>query len=228
MRTNAVDISKNLENLNQSLPKDVCLVAVSKTKPSELISQAYEHGQRDFGENKIQEMCEKHEELPKDIRWHMIGHIQRNKVKYMAPFVHLIHGVDSLKLLSEINKRAAQNNRTIACLLQVHIAQETTKFGFSLEEINHFFEEKKYEDFQNVKIKGLMGMGTNGVSEEQTRLEFFNLKSCFNHNSKLFPLNTLSMGMSNDYKLAIDEGSNMVRIGSAIFGRRNYPQSTNQ
>ncbi len=222
MESSTLDIAQNLNNLTESLPEDVCLVAVSKTKPMDYINQAYLQGQRDFGENKIQEMCEKHEELPKDIRWHMIGHIQRNKVKYMASFVHLIHGVDSLRLLHEINKRAEQNNRVIACLLQVHIAEETTKFGFSFEEINDFFNKEIYKDYPNIKIEGLMGMGTNDVPESQNRTEFSKLKSCFDNNKKLHPLDTLSMGMSNDYKLAIDEGSNMVRIGSAIFGSRNY------
>ncbi len=223
MSSEQIEISNNLNKVKQTLPEKVCLVAVSKTKPSELIHQAYQAGQRDFGENKIQEMCEKYDELPKDIRWHMIGHIQRNKVKYMAPFVHLIHGVDSLRLLEEINKRALQNNRIIPCLLQIHIAEETTKFGFSFQEISSFFTEEQYKNYPNVQIKGFMGMGTNGVSESQTRMEFAKLKKCFDKTNHTYPIDTLSIGMSNDYTLAIQEGSNMVRIGSAIFGKRNYP-----
>lgn len=216
------DIESNLTDLKGQLNDQVCLVAVSKTKPKELIEEAYRMGHRDFGENKIQEMCEKYEELPKDIRWHMIGHIQTNKVKYMASFVHLIHGVDSVKLLKEINKRANQHDRIIPCLIQVHIAKESTKFGFDDTEVLNFFNDRKYLDFPNVEIRGLMGMGTNGVSDAETRDEFASLKKLYDQIHAQFPLKTLSMGMSGDYKIAIEEGSNMVRVGSAIFGQRNY------
>ena len=220
-------IKQNLNKIKQSLPKQVTLVAVSKTKPVVDILEAYNAGQRDFGENKVQEMASKYEELPKDIRWHMIGHLQRNKVKYMASFVHLIHGVDSFKLLKEINKQAKKQNRVIDCLLQVRIAQEETKFGMLCNEINTLFESNELSDFQNIRIIGLMGMASFTADENQVREEFRSLSRFFNElNTKSKTQNpkpkTLSMGMSGDYKIAIEEGSTMIRVGSAIFGSRNY------
>ena len=195
------------------------LVAVSKTKPIEDILALYNEGQKDFGENYVQELVDKEAVLPKDIRWHFIGHLQSNKVKYIAPFVHLIHGVDSESLLTEINKQALKNNRIIDCLLQVHIATEETKFGFDEEEILNL----KIAQFENVKIKGLMGMASFSDDMSLVRNEFKKLKNIYNQLSTLnSQLSTLSMGMSSDYKIAIEEVSNMVRIGSLLFGERNY------
>ncbi|MBP6025272.1 YggS family pyridoxal phosphate-dependent enzyme [Ferruginibacter sp.] len=203
--------------------KNVALVAVSKTKPIEDIQALYDLGQRDFGENYVQELVEKHEQLPKDIRWHFIGHLQSNKVKYIAPFVHLIHGVDSFNLLKEINKQALKNNRVIDCLLQVHIAKEETKFGFEAHELKQLHE---LHELKNARIIGLMGMASFTTDEGVIRKEFEGLKKCFDENAQLItynlPLTTLSMGMSSDYKIALEEGSNMVRIGSLLFGERNY------
>lgn len=213
-------IAKNIIELKNSLPKTVTLIAVSKTKPQSDLIEAYEAGQRDFGENKIQEMSEKWEHLPKDIHWHMIGHVQTNKVKYMAPFVHLIHAVDSLKLLKEIQKQALKNNRTIGCLIQIRIAQEETKFGLPAEELSSLVEEAK--QFPNVAIKGLMGMASFTSNQEQVRQEFKNLADIFSAFTLVNPESTiLSMGMSGDYQMAIEEGSTMIRVGSKIFGERN-------
>jgi PLP dependent protein len=207
-----------LEELNNK----AILVAVSKTKPAEDIKALYDLGQRDFGENYVQELVDKYDELPKDIRWHFIGHLQSNKVKYIAPFVHLIHGVDSFSLLKEINKQALKNNRIISCLLQIHIAIEETKFGFDEEE----FAYMPISQLGNVKIIGLMGMASFSDDNDVVRNEFRNLKKMFDSNAQLSKPNyqpsTLSMGMSGDYKIAIEEGSNMVRIGSLLFGERNY------
>ena len=215
-------ISENLQAIKTTLPSIVTLVAVSKTKPNEDILQAYETGHRIFGENKIQEMASKYEALPKDIDWHMIGHVQTNKVKYMASFVKLIHGVDSLKLLKEINKRAKQNNRIIECLLQVHIAEEATKFGFDKNEVEEILKSEFYKDYGNVKIIGLMGMATNSSDNNKVAFEFSNLKNIFDKfEAEYSDFSTLSMGMSGDYKLAIENGSNMVRVGSSIFGLRS-------
>jgi pyridoxal phosphate enzyme (YggS family) len=201
--------------------KNVTLVAVSKTKPVEEILELYELGQRDFGENYVQELVEKQEQLPKDIRWHFIGHLQSNKVKYIAPFVSLIQSVDSLKLLKEINKHAAKNQRTIDCLLQVHIAKEETKFGLDEDEVKELLEGG-LSDFTNVMVKGLMGMASFVNDEMIVRKEFQSLKSLFDHFTiHHSPFTTLSMGMSADYKIAIKEGSNMVRIGSLLFGKRS-------
>jgi len=211
-------IASNLKAIQISLPKEVTLVAVSKTKPNAEILEAYQAGQRIFGENKVQELVQKSEELPKDIVWHMIGHLQTNKVKFITPFVALIHGVDSLKLLKEINKRATQNNRTINCLLQVHIATETTKFGFGINEVENALSEAK--KFKNIKIIGLMGMATFTDDTKQVAQEFKSLKTIF-ESVKNEHITTLSMGMSGDYKLAIEQGSTMIRVGSAIFGHRN-------
>ena len=212
-----MSISENILKLKKELPKEVTLVAVSKTKPISDIEQAYNSGQLIFGENKVQELVEKYEKLPKEIQWQMIGHLQRNKVKFIAPFVRLIHGVDSEKLLKEIDKRAKQNNRTIDCLLQVHIATERTKFGFSEEEVLRIMKQK--EDFKNINIVGLMGMATFTENKIQIKEEFSFLSEIY---KKYEQMNILSMGMSGDYKIAIECGSTMVRIGSTIFGNRNY------
>jgi pyridoxal phosphate enzyme (YggS family) len=213
-------IAKNIIELKNSLPKTVTLIAVSKTKPQSDLIEAYEAGQRDFGENKIQEMSEKWEHLPKDIHWHMIGHVQTNKVKYMAPFVHLIHAVDSLKLLKEIQKQALKNKRTIGCLIQIRIAQEETKFGLPAEELSSLVEAAK--QFPNVAIKGLMGMTSFTSNQQQVRQEFKNLAEIFSAFKLVNPESTiLSMGMSGDYQMAIEEGSTMIRVGSKIFGERN-------
>ena len=201
----------------------VVLVAVSKTNPNEAIMEAYEAGQRVFGENKVQEMVQKWEELPKDIEWHMIGHLQRNKVKYIAEFVSLIHGVDSLKLLQEIDKQAQKHNRVIPCLLQMHIAEEDTKFGLDTSELNALLASEGFKALEHVKITGLMGMATFTSNKNQVRKEFAQLKSIFNGlKQKLSHISILSMGMSGDYHIAVEEGSTMVRIGSSIFGTRNY------
>ena len=217
-------IQDHLLQIKQSLPVNVTLVAVSKTKPVSDLLQAYEAGQRIFGENKIQEMVEKFEQMPKDIAWHMIGHVQTNKVKFMAPFVSLIHGVDSLKLLQEINKQALKNNRIIDCLLQIHIAEEETKFGLNEAELTELLQSDTFKNLQNIKVIGLMGMATFTESQSQIRKEFQYLKTIFDNNQQPTTdncqLTTLSMGMSGDYQLAIECGSNMVRIGSSIFGGR--------
>lgn len=216
-----MSITENTTALLREIPRHVRLVAVSKTKSNEEIMQAYKAGQRVFGENKIQDMTRKYEELPKDIQWHMIGHVQTNKVKYMAPYVSLIHGVDSLKLLKEINKQAQKNDRVIACLLQVHIAREESKFGLSAQACQQTIEMS--EELRHVQIKGLMGMATFTEDQSQIAKEFAGLKSLYDQlRQQNLPLEILSMGMSGDYTLAIQEGSNMIRVGSKIFGARNY------
>ena len=221
-----MSISNNLTQIKSQLPAHVTLVAVSKTKPVADLMEAYDAGQRIFGENKIQEMTEKWEVMPKDIEWHMIGHVQTNKVKYMAPFVSLIHGVDSLKLLQEINKQADKNNRVIDCLLQVYIAEEESKFGLDEQELDEILNEIQHnkENYKNIRIVGLMGMATFTENQNQIEKEFKHLKTIFDKYKKLntehCQLNTLSMGMSGDYQLAISCGSTMVRIGSSIFGSR--------
>jgi pyridoxal phosphate enzyme (YggS family) len=219
-----MSIRENLLKIKSSLPEHVTLVAVSKTKPVVNLMEAYNAGQRVFGENKIQEMTEKWEHMPKDIHWHMIGHIQTNKVKFMAPYVNLIHGVDSLKLLEEINKQAIKNNRIINCLLQIHIAEEETKFGLNEIELNELLGSKSFNNLNNIKIVGLMGMATFTDNQNQIKKEFEHLKSIFDTIKSLSIVNCqlsiLSMGMSGDYKLAIEFGSTMVRIGSSIFGGR--------
>ena len=221
-----MSISKNLNSIKSQLPNHVTLVAVSKTKPVADLMEAYDAGQRIFGENKIQEMTEKWEVMPKDIEWHMIGHVQTNKVKYMAPYVSLIHGVDSLKLLQEINKQAAKNNRVIDCLLQVYIAEEESKFGLDEQELYEILNEIQHnkENYKNIKIVGLMGMATFTENQNQIKKEFKHLKTIFDKYNQLetsnLKLETLSMGMSGDYQLAISCGSTMVRIGSSIFGSR--------
>lgn len=223
-----MNIKDNLARIQATIPKHVKLVAVSKTKSNEDIMEAYNAGQRIFGENKVQEMVEKQQDLPKDIEWHMIGHLQRNKVKYMASFVSLIHGVDSLKLLKEINKQAKKAERVIPCLLQVHIAEEDTKFGLNDTELNDLINSQEFRDLGAVKIIGLMGMATFTQDTSQIAKEFSHLNSIFETLKKAHPktdnfdLGVQSMGMSGDYEIAIECGSNMVRIGSHIFGSRNY------
>ncbi len=220
-----MSIADNLLKIKSTLPSTVTLIAVSKTKPIPDLMEAYDAGQRIFGENKIQEMAEKWEAMPKDIEWHMIGHVQTNKVKFMASFVSLIHGVDSLKLLSAINKQAQKNNRVIDCLLQIHIAEEETKFGLDEKELNEILASVSFKEMKNIRIVGLMGMATFTDNHDQIKKEFTHLKSIFD---KLITLpktqnlepKTLSMGMSGDYQLAIESGSTMVRIGSSIFGER--------
>ena len=223
-----MSIASNLNTIKESLPEHVTLVAVSKTKPVSDLMQAYDAGQRIFGENKIQEMTEKWEEMPKDIQWHMIGHVQTNKVKFMAEYVSLIHGVDSLKLLQEINKQAQKHNRVIDCLLQIYIAEEESKFGLDEIELDEILKQVQNDnsDLKNIRIVGLMGMATFTEDTVQIEKEFNHLKAIFDKNKSLntknCQLNTLSMGMSGDYQLAISCGSTMVRIGSSIFGNRNY------
>jgi len=211
-------IIANINTVLKTIPKDVSLVAVSKTKQNSAILEAYQIGQRIFGENKVQELVKKAEELPKDINWHMIGHLQTNKVKFIAPFISLIHTLDSVKLLKEINKRAKQNNRVIDCLLQIHIAKESTKFGFDITEINEAINNAK--EFQNIRIVGLMGMATFTDNKQQVIQEFNSLKVLF-ETIRNEHITILSMGMSGDFQLAIEQGSTMVRVGSAIFGHRN-------
>jgi pyridoxal phosphate enzyme (YggS family) len=216
------------QSVTQELAENnVQLIAVSKTKPNEDIQALYVLGQRAFGENYVQELVDKEASLPKDIQWHFIGHLQSNKVKYIAPFVYMIHGVDSEKLLQEINKQGLKHNRIIDCLLQVHIASEETKFGFDGTALHEFLTSGRVANYSNVRIRGLMGMAS--FSEDQTLLtkEFTMLKSYFDNASNAFPkgqFDILSMGMSSDYQLAISLGSNMVRIGSLLFGARNYPK----
>jgi len=230
-----MSIAQNLVEVMATLPGHVTLVAVSKTKSAEEILEAYHAGQRHFGENKVQEMAAKADALPKDIMWHFIGHVQTNKIKYMAPFVHLVHGVDREKVLAELNKEAKKCNRIIDCLLQVHIAQEETKFGFDAAEVKMLFEKNLPETYPNVRVCGLMGMATFTDDETQLRTEFRILKNLFEEfnvqrstfnvdktvNVQPSTFNMLSMGMSGDYPIAIQEGSNVVRIGTAIFGARN-------
>lgn len=214
-----MSVKNNLLHINESIPNNVCLVAVSKTKPNHLILEAYDNGQTVFGENKVQELVEKYNSLPKNIEWHMIGHLQTNKVKYIAPFVSLIHSVDSIKLLKEIDKKAKANNRIIDCLIQVHIAKEESKFGIPLSEVEDFFLQCL--EFKNVRIKGLMGMATFTDNNEIISKEFKSLKLIFDKIKSVHPIvSVLSCGMSGDYSIAIKEGSNMIRVGSTIFGSR--------
>ncbi len=215
-------MSINKEKYNEVIKElhgKASLIAVSKTKPAEDILELYNLGQRDFGENYVQELRDKYEQLPKDIRWHFIGHLQSNKVKYIAPFVHLIHGVDSLNLLKEINKQAAKNNRVIDCLLQIHIAKEETKFGLDSNELETIISSG-IPDLKNIQICGLMGMASFSDDMDLVRSEFKYLEELFNKSGPAF--NILSMGMSADYKIALEEGSNMIRIGSLLFGSRTY------
>ena len=215
-------ISENLKRIKKELPENVSLVAVSKTKSIDQIMEAYNAGQRIFGENKVQEMESKWNELPKDIEWHMVGHVQRNKVKYMAPFVALVHAVDSLRLLKEINKEAIKNKRTINCLLQIKIAQEESKYGMEEADAVQLLNSEAFKTLKNIKIVGLMGMATFTSEKEIISSEFGMLQNLFETLAEKFNLTVLSMGMSGDYKLAIENGSTMVRIGSTIFGDREY------
>ena len=216
-------IQDNLLEIQKSIPETVTLVAVSKTKPILDLQEAYNAGQRIFGENKIQEMVDKYDALPKDIKWHMIGHLQSNKVKYMAHFVDLIHGVDSFKTLKEINKQAKKHHRIINCLLQAKIAKEETKFGLSFEEITSILNSDELTELNNINIVGFMGMATFTDDKNQLSEEFSSLKNFFNSMETTHKeLKVLSMGMSGDYQLAIENGSNMIRVGSSIFGNRNY------
>lgn len=216
-----MSIKENLISILNTLPKSITLVAVSKTKPIQDLQEAYDEGQRIFGENKVQEMTEKWEKMPKDIEWHMIGHVQRNKVKYMAEYVALVHGVDSPRLLKEINKQAKKHERTIPCLLQVHIAEEDSKFGFDEKELLELVENEEFKQYKNVKLLGLMGMASFTDDKNQVRREFKGLKSLYSKMKGSYKdFTILSMGMSGDYQIAIEEGSTMIRLGSSIFGSR--------
>lgn len=222
-----MSIADNLKRIEQEIPNNVKIIAVSKTHPKEMIQEVYDFGHRIFGENKAQEMMEKYEALPKDIQWHMIGHLQTNKVKYIAPFVSMIHSVDSLKLLKEINKEAIKNNRMIDCLLQIDIANEETKFGMLEKEAMELLSSEDFAQLNNIRICGVMGIGSITEDINQTRQEFKNLKATFLTLKEKFFKNEdyfteISMGMSSDYDIAIDEGSTIVRIGSLIFGQRDY------
>lgn len=226
-----MSIAENIDIVKANLPANVKLVAVSKTKPANLLMEAYDYGQRSFGENKVQELVWKFEELPKDIEWHFIGHLQSNKAKYLVPFVHLIHGVDSFKLLKAIDSEAKKTDRIIHCLLQFHIAEEETKFGFSLSEAEEMLNSDDFLQLRNVKLSGVMGMATYTDDENQIRKEFAHLKTIFemlksNYFSSEPEFKEISMGMSGDYRIAVQEGSTMVRIGSTIFGERNYSMKT--
>ena len=221
-----MSIEQNLNKIKSTLPEKVTLVAVTKTKPVRDIMEAYQAGQRIFGENRVQDMVDKEDQLPKDIEWHMIGHVQRNKVKYMAGFVHLIHGVDNFKLLKEINKQAIEYKRTIHCLLQIKIAEEDSKFGMTASEAEDILQSEKFAKLKNICIDGVMGMATFTDDQDQIETEFKSLKSTFEH-LKTIPLDnckfqTISMGMSGDYPIAIACGSTMIRVGSSIFGERIY------
>jgi PLP dependent protein len=214
-------IAENIQQIKNEIGNDVTLIAVSKTKPNEAILEAYQCGQRDFGENRVQELTPKHEALPNDIRWHLIGHLQSNKVKYIAEFIHLIHSVDSFSLLKEINKQAQKHNRVIDVLLQMYIAQEETKFGLSEEEAKTILSSAELQKLNNIRIVGLMGMASNTANSAQVKTEFELLKTMYSKFSILNPsFAILSMGMSSDYSIAISAGSNMIRVGSTIFGNR--------
>lgn len=217
-------IAENIAQIENDLKSGTRLIAVTKTKPEEMLMEAYQAGSKLFGENKVQEMAAKYEALPKDIEWHMIGHLQTNKVKYMAPFVSLVHSVDSLKLLKEINKEAIKNNRVISCLLQIFIADEETKFGLSEEEAAEILKSEELRSYNSVRIIGLMGMASNTDDETKIRSEFQGLKNLFESfkqfESGQVEMKELSMGMSGDYSIAVEEGSTLVRVGSAIFGSR--------
>ena len=216
-----MSIAENLSQLKKEIPSHVKLVVVTKTHPAEKILEVYKTGHKIFGENRVQELTPKHQDLPQDIEWHLIGHLQTNKVKYIAPFVSLIHSVDSLKLLQEINKCAEKSRRTVDCLLQIHIAQEETKFGLAFEDAEEILNSEEVLKMKNIRIKGLMGMATLTGDKNQIRKEFRSLKNLFHKLSIAHSqLSILSMGMSSDYEIAIEEGSNLIRVGSLIFGSR--------
>jgi len=216
-------IAENIHKIVSNIPKNVKLIAISKTKTNDDIMKAYESGQRLFGENKIQEMSSKFEDLPKDIKWHMVGHVQSNKIKYMAPYVDLIHGIDSLKSIKIINKEGVKNNRVINCLLQLKISKEESKFGLDEKQLKEIIFSTDYKEMNNIKIKGMMAMASNTKNESTIKKEFVFAKKIFNEiNSLDNNFDILSMGMSNDYQIAIECGSNMIRLGSLIFGERNY------
>ncbi|MES2592096.1 MAG: YggS family pyridoxal phosphate-dependent enzyme [Bacteroidota bacterium] len=217
-----MSIEANLNKIKSTLPSQITLVVVTKTHPVEKLQEVYDAGHSIFGENKVQEMLDKYEVLPKDIQWHLVGHLQSNKVKFIAPFVSLIHSVDSLKLLQEINKQAQKNNRVINCLLQVYIAKEETKFGLDFQEVELLLNSEEVKKLEHIKIAGLMGMATNTDDQAQIAEEFKSLHTFFKKQQILFPsLQTLSMGMSSDYTIAIENGSTMIRVGSSIFGNRS-------
>jgi len=221
-----MSIANNIKSLkNETAPIKVSLIAVSKTKPAEEVQEAYDAGQRLFGENMVQELVEKQEKLPKDIQWHLIGHLQTNKVKYIAPFISMIQSVDSIKLLQEIDKQAVKNSRVIDCLLQIYIADEDTKFGLGFDEAIELLRSEEFQSLKHIRIRGLMGIATNTDNEKQIKEEYYELKTFFDGIKQSFfrkdeQFDTLSMGMSADYKIAIEQGSNMVRLGSTIFGQR--------
>lgn len=222
-----MDLVQNLKDINKSVPEDVSLVAVSKTKPPEMVVELFSAGHLDFGENKVQELVEKQQQLPEAIRWHMIGHLQTNKVKYIVPFVYLIHGVDSIKLLRVINKEGKKNKRVINCLFQMHIAMEDSKFGLDQRELEEILESVEYREMEHINIRGMMGMASFTDDSDAVRKEFRNLKRIFekvkaDYYTEKSDFSILSMGMSNDYLIAIEEGSNMIRVGSLIFGPRDY------
>lgn len=223
-----MSIAENLQKINNSLHPGVQLIAVTKTHPVERLQELYDAGHRVFGENKVQELCDKQVLLPKDIQWHLIGHLQTNKVKYIAPFIQLIHSVDSIKLLAEIDKQAERNQRVIDCLLQIYLAKEETKFGLSEEELYDLLGSDKLKSFSHIRIVGLMGMASNTEDRDQIRSEFRHLKRLFEHCKLNFPEKAdwkeISMGMSSDYSIAMEEGSTMVRVGSSLFGQRKYSQ----
>lgn len=216
-----MNIAKNIEQIKSEVPSNVTLVAVSKTKPNKDLMEAYQAGQRIFGENKIQEMTDKWEVLPKDIEWHMVGHVQTNKVKYMAPYVSMVHAVHKMKLLKEINKRAKQENRVIDCLLQMKIAEEDSKYGMTREEIINFLKDERLANFKHVKIRGLMGMATFTDDQDQLKREFSQLQNLYAELKHNYNFDVLSMGMTGDYQLAVEHDSTMIRIGSKIFGARD-------
>ncbi|MCR4560792.1 MAG: YggS family pyridoxal phosphate-dependent enzyme [Bacteroidales bacterium] len=227
-----MDCVENYKNIKKTLPENVLLLAVSKTKPEEEIMKLYDFGCRDFGENKVQELSKKYEVLPKDIRWHQIGHLQTNKIKYIIPFVYMIHSIDSIKLAEEVNKQAAKHGRVVNCLLQIKVAEEETKFGFSINEVADLFENNAFAALKNIKLCGLMAMATNTDDETEILKEFSAVKNLYNSLRVNYQVGEefkeISMGMSGDYPLAVKEGSTIVRLGSTIFGERDYSQKNGE
>lgn len=227
-----MDCVENYKNIKKTLPENVLLLAVSKTKPEEEIMKLYDFGCRDFGENKVQELSKKYEVLPKDIRWHQIGHLQTNKIKYIIPFVYMIHSIDSIKLAEEVNKQAAKHGRVVNCLLQIKVAEEETKFGFSINEVAYLFKNNAFAALKNIKLCGLMAMATNTDDETEILKEFSAVKNLYNSLRVNYQVGEefkeISMGMSGDYPLAVKEGSTIVRLGSTIFGERDYSQKNGE